>query len=612
MEAAYLDRSWPWTLPQPKAKSWEGKNTRVLRQGPSKVDAWYAHPAAMLDKYPLSTQIWEERDKHAKLPDTLTFATIRPLYNKLPAPKPAHSFKYKDEWKSLTIEAMATFYEDVVLHQVGQMRLSAWWADASLGKCVSRRRCVSSVGAALTMWFDVNSTGTLPDAIEIGLLSTKVGRFEKVFCLCFKDEPGQTFTNMPPHIEVLDLARLMSFETFTKVLASVRTTGFIAVLAEWVKQIAALDLPDVKWFDAVTTIDCDSLWQMKAMPPSMVCGHAAATLEVNPVSRLNTDMPKRLNALTFEYCSAPRDYLKIATPMRWPRGSPVLESLVRRIRPMVDMDAGIWCGGSDFEVVMNTMWDSYNNWGLRKAFNKPQVHTPVPYFAWEKPLKAGSAKNPKWGLGAIVSPPTICVNALWQTSKHDFGPGARNKSSWKRGSLVLALANHTKTLCANCDIAVRPRIMEWFGVWLTNVAAFFDEELLVRVLQTNSEPGTVLCAQLEALKARVTMRRLIFAKVSHQMMMLAGVEEIEMHNIGGFASKELRRISVKALIDDPPPSQFSNKRVVALALLKHASSLALDYSAERALVGVINGSGVESQSSIDAMLAQITTWRGRS
>ena len=91
---------------------------------------------------------------------------------------------------------------------------------------------------------------------------------------------------------------------------------------------------------------------------------------------------------------------------------------------------------------------------------------------------------------------------------------------------------------------------------------------------------------------------------------MAGVDEIEMHNIGGFASKELRRISVKALIDNPPPSQFSNKRVVALALLKHAASLALDYSTERALVGVIKGSSGESQSSIDAMLAQITTWRG--
>ena len=76
--------------------------------------------------------------------------------------------------------------------------------------------------------------------------------------------------------------------------------------------------------------------------------------------------------------------------------------------------------------------------------------------------------------------------------------------------------------------------------------------------------------------------------------------------------RKLRRISVKALINNPPPSQFSNKRVVALALLKHAASLALDYSTERALVGVINGSSGESQSSIDAMLAQITTWRGMS
>ena len=131
----------------------------------------------MLVEHPLSQDAQRGRDLRPILGPEPKTADLRALMKTLPM-RAAHSFQYKGEWKSLTIEAMATFYEDVVLHQVGQMRLSAWW------EAQHQRR---SVGAALTMWFDLNSTGTLPDAIEIGLLSTKVGRFEKVFCLCFKD-----------------------------------------------------------------------------------------------------------------------------------------------------------------------------------------------------------------------------------------------------------------------------------------------------------------------------------------------------------------------------------------------------------------------------------------
>ena len=133
----------------------------------------------------------------------------------------------------------------------------------------------------------------------------------------------------------------------------------------------------------------DSLWQMEAIPPTMVCGHASTTLEQNRVSQQNRNMPSRLEALTYDYCVKPKDYLRNATLMRWPKGSPALESLVRRIRPMVDMTAAKWVGGDDFLTVMHCLHDSFVCWVLRGGFNSPDVHTPIPYFAWGQPLEVG-------------------------------------------------------------------------------------------------------------------------------------------------------------------------------------------------------------------------------
>ena len=67
----------------------------------------------------------------------------------------------------------------------------------------------------------------------------------------------------------------------------------------------------------------------------------------------------------------------MATPWRWPKGSPVLLSLVRRIKPLVT-SSGEWLS-NDFEIIMNAAWDTYNNWGLRAAFNPPETYTPVPW-----------------------------------------------------------------------------------------------------------------------------------------------------------------------------------------------------------------------------------------
>jgi len=400
-----------------------------------KISEWYENPAAMMSEFPLSRAAEQCRLSFPVVEEHVSLRTSRTLMNHLDV-KPAHSFQYNGKWCSLGAAELATFYEDRALHAVGKLRMEEW---ASQQQC-----CGSSTktGAALTFWYAMNNATRLPDAIEVGLLSTTLAQFEKVFCLTY---PTQQFENMPRHITILDCNAILSEDHFLRVLHSnSRTVGFIAVLAEWIKQVGALELAELKPFVAVTTFDGDSLWQSCGIPPIMAFDHASATLELNPVSFENRDKPQRLIKLSYNYCQQPRDFLKIATPWRWPRNSPALASLVRRIRPMVQNK---WLGGTSFETIMNIVWDTYNNWGLRDAFNAPQTHTIVPWFAWGKPLQPGSAQNPRWGMEAIRSSNVVCVNGMWQTSSVKGGPRARSRLSWADGSLVQALVDATLARC---------------------------------------------------------------------------------------------------------------------------------------------------------------------
>jgi len=362
---------------------------------------------------------------------------MRKLMSKLDL-KVAHSFEYNGNWRSLGAADLATFYEDRALHMVGRRRISEWWAQQPESSFSDSE---ASTGAALTFWYSMDNSPRVPDAIEVGLTSTQLAQFEQVFCLTY-----QHFNNLPKHITVVDCNRIMPESQFLRVLDSNKTmVGFVAVLAEWIKQVAALELEELRPFAAVTTFDGDSLWQRRAVPRTF-CGHAAGTLEVNRVSHENRDKPSRLVRLSYVYCQKPRDFLKMATPLRWPRKSPALRSLVVRIRPFVRLSS--WAGGTSFETVMNAMWDTYTCWGLRDGFNDPETHTIVPWFARGKPLLAGSAAHPRWGMAAIQATPTVvCVNGMWQTSASVGGPKARSRLSWAKGSLVDALVTETLARC---------------------------------------------------------------------------------------------------------------------------------------------------------------------
>jgi len=426
----------------------------------NKVKTWFNHPAALTSQFPLSAPA---KDILVSCPGVEADPTVREtrsLLGKLDV-RLGHSFEYNDEWFSLNANEIATFYEDRVLHMIGRQRIAEWWASQPESVF---SHAATKTGAAVTFWYSMDNSPRLPDAIEVGLASTLLAQFEQVFCLTY-----QPFENMPPHITVVDCGKILPENEFAQVLDSMKgVCGFVAVLAEWIKQVAALELDELRPFAAVTTFDGDSLWQRRCVPPRLFSGHAAGTLQVNQVSHENVNKPKRLIKLSYRYCQKPRDFLKIATPMRWPRQSPALRSLVIRIRPFVRSSSWSWCGGSNFETIMDVMWDTYNVWGLREGFNDYHVYTLVPWFAREQPLQEGSAENPRWGMATIQATPTVvCVNGMWQSSAGASGPKARCRLAWARGSLVSSLVFDT---IARCRQAGAPLCKKGSASWLTNDA----------------------------------------------------------------------------------------------------------------------------------------------
>ena len=193
-------------------------------------------------------------------------------------------------------QVISTFYEDASLHAVGAIRMNEWWQKSDLSQHEGRTGCALTFWASLSGVDDLDRAAsiTLPDAIKAGLSSLPLAEFEHVYIMTY----GQKFDNLPSFMTVLDANRVLKEKVFLRALSSGKACrGFIAVLAEWMKQVAALQLPEVQQYPFVTTFDCDSLWRSRAVPPATCCGHAAGTIQQNKVSRENVNKPKRMQKL---------------------------------------------------------------------------------------------------------------------------------------------------------------------------------------------------------------------------------------------------------------------------------------------------------------------------
>ena len=153
-----LPRNWPHVGRVPL--SWTKRYT-------SKIDEWLESPASLLDKFSLSPQAYRNLRRCRLTASVANKAvSMRRMLAKLEE-KTAHSFSItgwdtpgETFWKSLSKQAMATYYEDSVLHSTGRKRMEEWWQQNGSAS--------TDTGCALTFWYaldDSTAELSLPDEI---------------------------------------------------------------------------------------------------------------------------------------------------------------------------------------------------------------------------------------------------------------------------------------------------------------------------------------------------------------------------------------------------------------------------------------------------------------
>jgi hypothetical protein len=304
----------------------------------------------------------------------------------------SHSVLWRSHWKSMKVNDMVTFYEGRRKHMAGQVRILEWGSSVA-----AQPPGGNSVGVAYAFWYALDGKNCLPWVAVEGLTSAlQRAAFDKVVLLTYQD-----FVNVPLGVEVQSANQLMPLDLFKKLHENgeQKIKGFIAPLSDYLRLLACRSSDaNASWL-----IDCDTMWLRSAFMDYYV-GHCFGTFHVNPVSRENRNKAQRLIKLTLEYCQAPRDYWKSATPYRFPKGSPMLTALVDSLGRCFPQGGvpqeldGSACTNYDF--VMAIVKTHINDFGLRPAYKEPMVFSPVPYFAWGQPLLSGSVSC---GEGVVCS-----------------------------------------------------------------------------------------------------------------------------------------------------------------------------------------------------------------
>ena len=328
------------------------------------------------------------------LGDAPTFRQLRPALKYLDL-RVAHSFQAgpREEWKSLSIEVMSTVYKDRRQHMKGELEMRDWIRNVCNGMIPGE----GQVGCALAFWHNLDGTDQLPYAAVVGLASTQLGGFEATYLLSY-----QTLTNVPAHVVCIDAAAVLPRHEFEAKLAagSEKMEGFIALLADIVKMWAFVRIPTFfERHEVVNTIDVDVLWFRRNYPPRRAYGHAFGTHALNKSTRRNRQLLQYLaEERTVDYCICPRDFLALATPYRFPKGSPFLQALAQTFEGYFDGDS--W-SPPDFDdldkderflTAMRTVSAQINISGLRGGYNNPDLYCPVEYYRWNMPLNADTAR----------------------------------------------------------------------------------------------------------------------------------------------------------------------------------------------------------------------------
>ena len=108
----------------------------------NKIDFFFGHEAALLDEFPLSADAQAQLRACPALPTNVTFSELREALRIFPD-SPAHSFKYKDKWHSLTKEVRLAVSKLFMASTPAPGVLRAW-AREGPGARASERQAVAS------------------------------------------------------------------------------------------------------------------------------------------------------------------------------------------------------------------------------------------------------------------------------------------------------------------------------------------------------------------------------------------------------------------------------------------------------------------------------------
>ena len=126
---------------------------------------------------------------------------------------------------------------------------------------------------------------------------------------------------MPRGDVVINAKSYMPFEEFPAVLNSgaAEKKHLLVWLADYIRLLAC----KASSAASSTSLDADVVWVRPFPFDLLYQGHGFAAYRINPVSRENNDMTKRVKKLCREYCTYPLDYRKAIPPFASAGKSPM-------------------------------------------------------------------------------------------------------------------------------------------------------------------------------------------------------------------------------------------------------------------------------------------------
>lgn len=275
---------------------------------------------------------------------------------------------------------------------------------------------LSGVEPAFAFWHSEDEAMLLPDAAVNGLSTASV--IGKLHVHLYTYMP---FTNVPPTVTVCDANELMPWNIFKRRLKAV---GSIPLLADFMRLLAMEQSPSpANWFldcDTVVVTDLRGLGRQKD-----AFDHVFASLEAHPGKVGGEEQDWRFWMRKF--LVEPRDRWFIATPMKLPRGSPVLKNVLQNLKDHIYSAQPE--DGLPYNTFMDHLAGVMISWGLEAAVLPPSAFSPCPYYAKTIPLQNASMS---YTSVPMIMASSYGVNAFWQSSKMGDDRGALARGSDSR------------------------------------------------------------------------------------------------------------------------------------------------------------------------------------